>query len=304
MATTAVIICDCMGMVSDHLDTGSLEELAGRWDEVGLVKRVGKLCGKAQLDALAQELRGEGIQRLIYAGCSPRMSLKLPEQLLEDTARLAGIDPSLVEVANIREQCAWLHTDDQAAASAKGRDMLRMARARLLRAEPTAEDVSLERQVLVIGAGAAGLAATDELSRAGLPVTLVEQNAYLGGAMCQLPYIFQSEGWPSSCESQCVGPVHARQADTSPLVTALTSATVISLDKEDGNFTARVALEPRFVDPDKCIACGSCAQVCPETAPNTFDLGLSRRKAIAKDFPRAVPDAFTLLDEACTRCGD
>ena len=304
MATTAVIICDCMGMVSDHLDTGTLEELAGTWDEVGLVRRVGKLCGREALAAMVEELRAAGAERLLYAGCSPRMSLKLPEELLENTARLAGIDPSLVEVANIREQCAWLHTGDEQGASAKARDMLRMARARLLRAEPTGEGVPLKRQVLVIGAGAAGLAATDELAAAGIPVTLVEQNAYLGGTMCQLPYIFQSEGWPSSCESQCVGPVHARQADINPLVTAHTSATVTSLTKEDGNFTARIALGPRFVDSDKCISCGACQEVCPETAPSTFELGMLRRKAIAKDFPRAVPDAFTLLDEACTRCGD
>ena len=304
MATTAVYICDCMGLVSDHLDTGSLEGLASTWDEVGLVRRVGKLCGKAELAALTAELREAGVDRLIYAGCSPRMSLKLPEQLLEATARAAGIDPSMVEVANIREQCAWLHTGDHEAASAKARDMLRMARARLLRAEPTADRVPLEQRVLVIGGGPAGLAATEELCRAGVPVTLVEQKPYLGGVMCQLPYIFQSEGWPSTCESQCVGPVHSREADISPLVSTRTSATVASLDKLDGNFSARITLDPLFVDPEKCISCGACEEVCPEIAPNTFDLGLSKRKAIAKDFPRAVPDTFTIIDEACTRCGD
>ena len=304
MATTAVIICDCMGLVSDHMDTESLEELAQTWDEAGLVLRVGKLCGREELASMAEALREAGAQRLLFAGCSPRMSLKLPEQLLEDTARQAGIDPSLVEVANIREQCAWLHTDHEQGASAKGRDMLRMARARLLEAVPTADGVPLERRVLVIGAGAAGLAATEELAAAGFPVTLVEQSAYLGGTMCQLPYIFQTEGWPSTCESRCVGPVHARQADINPLVTTLTSTTVTSLKKADGNFTVSLALAPRFVDTDKCIACGACEEVCPESTPSTHDLGMFTRKAIAKDFPRAVPDAVSLVDEACTRCGD
>ncbi len=304
MPGTAVFICDCMGQVSDHVDTASLEALARTWDEVTLVRREGKLCGRQELAGMAAALGESGADRLLFAGCSPRMSLKLPEDLLEQTARDAGLDPALVEVANIREQGAWLQTDDPDQASARARDLLRMARARLQIAEPTAPAVPLEKRVLVVGAGPAGLSATQELAQAGVPVTLVEKKPYLGGKMCQLNYIFQTEGWPSSCESNCTGPVHARRADIDPLVTAHLSSEVTDLRKQDGNFIASVKVGPRFVDPDACISCGKCEEVCPEQTPSPLDLGVRTRKAIAKESARAVPDCVTIVDEACTRCGD
>jgi heterodisulfide reductase subunit A len=72
----------------------------------------------------------------------------------------------------------------------------------------------------------------------------------------------------------------------------------------NGNFQARIRVGASFVDPDRCISCGECAAVCPEETVTEFNRGLFRRKAIDKDFERAVPDNFTIIDEACTRCGD
>jgi len=199
MTSTAVYICDCMGMVSDYVDTGSLEEVAGSLADVTLVKRVGKLCGAADLAGLERELKDSGVQRLLFAGCSPRMSLKLPEERLVETARSAGLDPCFVEYANIREQGAWLHREDREVASAVARDLLRMAHARLGAADPSAAPVPLDLSVLVIGAGPAGLAAARDLSRAGVDAVVVEKQEYLGGKLCQIPIMFQNESWPSIC---------------------------------------------------------------------------------------------------------
>ena len=68
----AVYICDCMGLVSDHVDTASLERLAGELDGVTLVRRIGMLCGTEELDGLVAELERERVDRLLFAGCSPR----------------------------------------------------------------------------------------------------------------------------------------------------------------------------------------------------------------------------------------
>ena len=304
MAGIAVYICDCMGLVSNHVDTTSLEQLAGELSGVTYVKRAGLLCGKQDLAGWAAELRRQGVERLLFAGCSPRMSLKLPEEVLASTAREAGLDPSLVEVANIREQCAWLHSADTEAASSKARDILRMAHARLCAAEPTAPAVPLKRRVLVVGGGPAGLAAARDLAGAGVPSVLVEKSSYLGGKLCQLPFMFQNETWPSTCESACTGPVHAREAQHNPLITVYSSSEIAQLTKQDGNFEVSINSAPRFVDQERCISCGLCEQVCPEQAPNDFEQGQASRKAISKPFARAVPDSYSIVDEACTRCGD
>jgi len=304
MAGTAVYICDCMGGISDHLDMDALVAAGETLDDVVAVKRVGSLCTRVDLEALVEELRGVGASRLLFAGCSPRMSLQLPEALLQTTAEAAGIDPARVEVADIRELCAWLHRDDPEGASAKARDMLRMAHARLSLCGSTPESVLLEDTTLVIGGGPAGLAAARDLARARMPVVLVEELEHLGGKLCQLPIMFQNEAWPSVCESSCTGPVQALEVVADPNVTVLTEARVEAVDKVEGNFRARIAVAPRYVDPDRCISCGKCEEVCPEEAPNLFERGLAQRKAISKPFERAVPDTFTVLDGACTRCGD
>ncbi len=304
MAGIAVYVCDCAGRVSDHLDTAALQTAAAELEGVAFVHRVDVLCSRAGLAGMEQELRRAGADALLFAGCSPRMSLKLPEEALVAAAARAGIDPARVEVANVREGCAWLHRDDPEGAGAKARDQLRMAYARLVRGAPSPAPVALQRRALVVGAGPAGLAATSELARAGIETVLVERNEYLGGKLCQLPVMWQTEGWPSVCESQCVGPVQARDALFDPAVTFLCGAELQALQRHDGNFTARIALRPAFVDDDLCIACGKCEEVCPEVTSSAFELGHGERKAISKPFQRAVPDRHVVLEEACTRCGE
>lgn len=304
MPGTAVYICDCMGLVSKYVDTEALQELATGLDDVVLVKRVGLICGKKELAAWAAELRQQKVDKLLFAGCSPRMSLKLPEKLLQDIAQQGGLDPCLVETANIREQCAWIHRDDRQGASAKARDMLRMAHSRLQHADPGAPTVSLQRRVLVVGAGPAGLAAAEHLALAGVEVILVEKNEYVGGKLCQIGKFFQNESWPAGCEARCIGPVQAHEALTNPLVDIRTTAEVESLTKTEGNFRVLIKQAPMYVDPDRCISCGECEEVCPEETPNAFEMGLKTRKAISRAATRSVPESHFILAQACTFCGD
>lgn len=297
MSRVAIYVCDCMGLVSDDVDTESVERLARTLEGAVLVQRVGMLCSRARLDVLADELRESRIGRLIFVGCSPRMSLKLPEELLIATAEQGGVDPSLVEVANIREQCAWIHRGaGREAASAKARDLLRMAHARLMAGEPSLEPVRIANRALVIGAGPAGLSAAKDLAVAGVETVLVERASHVGGVVCQLPFMFQTECWPSTCENSCVGPVQAQRTLLEPLVQLHTSARVEQVVKRDGNFCAEIERAPRFVDADLCITCDRCTQACP--------VQVDGHKAIDRPFPRAMPPSYTLFWEACTLCGE
>ena len=124
-----VFVCDCKGQVSDRVDTARVAEAAGILEDVGFVERVDMLCGDAELGAAVGRLKEEGCDRILFAGCSPRSSLKFPEERIARLMGVIGLPEDLFEVANIREQCAW-QVEDGEAATRKAVDTLRMAHAR------------------------------------------------------------------------------------------------------------------------------------------------------------------------------
>ena len=291
MSRIAVYLCDCVGQISDHVDLESLEAVARGLQDVLFVRRLERMCGAAELGRLTEEIHDNNISRLLVGACSPRMSLKLPEQRLLAAAAHGGVDPALVEVVNLREQCAWIHRTDRGAASAKARDMLRMAHARLQATPRSPAPVELRNRVLVVGAGPAGLAAARDLGAAGVEALLVERSPWVGGVLCELPTVFQNESWPSTCEQTCIGPAHAQQALLNPLVQLHASSRVEQIVKREGNFRVVIERDPRYVDADRCLACGKCAEACP--------VPVNGHRAISRPFPRALPEAYVVSRQAC-----
>jgi heterodisulfide reductase subunit A len=290
-------------MISDHVDTERVEDAARQLGNVSLVNRVDTLCSFADMEALESEIQSTDTNRVLFGGCSARTSLKFPEEQLTSVMSRVGMDKAFFEVANLREQCAWLH-DDRDAATRKAIDQIRMAHARLSSADASPPPVPVAPKTLVIGGGTAGLESAKSLAAAGQQVTLVERDTYLGGRLCQIGFLFQCEGHQAYCRSECVGPVQARDAVLDPNIQVHMQSEITAIEKMDGNFQARIASGPAFVDSGLCISCGECAEVCPEETVTEFNRGLFRRKAIDKDFERAVPDTYTIIDAACTRCGD
>ena len=303
VARIGVFICDCKGLVSNKVDTARVAHDAATLDKVAFVERNDFLCGEKDLGAAISTLKEKGCDRLLLAGCSPRSSLKFPEERLALLMQSHGLHPELFEVANIREQCAWQHSDTEAA-TRKAIDLVRMAHARLDLDEPAPAPVPIPKRALVVGGGAAGLQTAKDLASAGIDVTLAERKSWLGGHVCQISKLFQSESWPSVCDSVCVGPVQAKGVVLGEKITVLTGTEVVDAKRSDGHFRVTLRGEPAFVDPDLCIGCAQCAEVCPEETARRFDEGLTTRKAIDKEFERAIPDVYNILPEACTRCGD
>ncbi|MEE8569147.1 MAG: 4Fe-4S binding protein [Anaerolineales bacterium] len=166
--------------------------------------------------------------------------------------------------------------------------------------------------VLVIGGGVGGMRAAIDLAEAGIHVYILETNPSLGGRVAQLGFMFPTHDCVLcrgtsdhgfGCTRPSITPVLMDQ-NRHPNITVLTCTGLVSFEGEAGDFNIGLRVRPQLVDPQLCINCGRCAEVCPEIRPSGFQLGLSTRKAIDKSAPRSVPNTYYLLEkvERCDEC--
>jgi heterodisulfide reductase subunit A len=149
-------------------------------------------------------------------------------------------------------------------------------------------------RVLVVGGGIAGMQAALEVAAAGLPVTLVETGPTIGGLMAQLDKTF-----PTNDCAMCILSPKMLEIARHPLITIETCTQVLQVQGWAGDFRVLLSRRPRFVDVSRCSGCGDCTQVCPQSLPDPYNLGLSRTKAIHVPFPQAIPQAAYIVSEAC-----
>ncbi|MFH1267273.1 MAG: FAD-dependent oxidoreductase, partial [Planctomycetota bacterium] len=143
--------------------------------------------------------------------------------------------------------------------------------------------------VMVVGAGIGGMQAALDLANAGFHVTLVEETTAIGGRMAQLDKTF-----PTNDCSMCTISPKLIEVDKHLNIDLLTNADVIGLEGEAGNFSVKVRKRPRYVDLEKCNACGDCLEKCPVRVPSEFDEGTCTRKVIFKKYPQAIPAAMAI----------
>ncbi len=165
---------------------------------------------------------------------------------------------------------------------------------------------------LVIGGGIAGMRAALDLADAGLKVYLIEQTPCLGGRVAQLGYMFPEHdcvlcrGTPDhgyGCTRPSISPAYI-QHNRHPNIEILTNTHIVDFEGQAGNFTVSLRQEPRYVDPIRCTSCGHCAEVCPVELPDSYQQGMTMRKAAYKVSARAAPDAY-VIDRGpyCDDCG-
>ncbi|HTY25932.1 MAG TPA: FAD-dependent oxidoreductase [Desulfomonilaceae bacterium] len=151
--------------------------------------------------------------------------------------------------------------------------------------------------VLVAGAGIGGMQAAIDLGNAGYKVYLVEEKSAIGGRMAQLDKTF-----PTNDCSMCTISPRLVEVDKHPNVEILTNSEILGVDGEAGRFQARILKHPRYVDMEKCNACGDCFEVCPVEVPNEFDANLRPRKAIHKLYPQAIPNKAVIQKAGVSPC--
>ena len=289
-AKVGVYICHCGGNISDTVDVARLREAAAKFKGVKVAETYEYVCSDPGQEMITNGIREQGLNRIVVASCSPRMHLDTFRRALES----AGLNPYFLEMANIREQCSWVH-DDIEAATSKAIDLVRGAVERARYLEPLeTKSMLVNRDVLVIGGGIAGIITSIELADKGYQVYLVERSPSIGGHMAQL-----SKTFPTLDCSQCILTPKMVSAGQHPNIEIISMAEPIAVEGSPGNYRVLIKKRPRFVDATKCTACGECEKVCPVKVPSEFEAGLFPRKAIYTPFKQAVPRTYVIDKEHC-----
>ncbi|MFQ5836313.1 MAG: hydrogenase iron-sulfur subunit [Candidatus Bathyarchaeia archaeon] len=293
-ARIGVFICRCgcgtEGNISGTVDVERVKETAGLFKGVKVAGVYEYVCSNPGQKMIRDGIKEQRLNRVVVAACSPRMHLETFRRNIES----AGLNPYFLEMANIREQCSWVH-DSKEAATAKAIDLIHGAIKRACHLKPLeAKKVAVNKDVLVIGGGIAGINASIELADMGYKVYLVERKPTIGGHMAQLGKTF-----PTLDCSSCILTPKMVSVAQHPNIELFSVAEVIDVKGSPGNFRVLIEKRPRFVDATKCTACGECAEKCPVKVPSEYEVGLSERKAIYIPFRQAVPNAYFIDKENC-----
>ena len=180
-----VWVCECGGNISDVVDVQRVVDAIK--PEVAYARRDQYLCSEPSVEQVKSTVERQNLDRVVLACCTPKMHRETFARNLEE----AGLNPALLEVVNIREQCSWVHKDDPEGATQKALDLVRGAVARAGESAPLeARRMEAIPEVLVIGGGVAGITSSLRLAEYGLKVHLVERRPSIGGHMIQFPKVF------------------------------------------------------------------------------------------------------------------
>ena len=291
MARIGVFICWCGENIARNVD---VEQAAAEIADLpGVVCSLTYkyLCSDPGQSLIRQKIVSERLTGVVIASCSPHMHLRT----FRKAAAKEGLNPYLVEMANIREHCSWVH-HDRRQATEKAVELIRMSVAKVrnnhaLKPIP----VPVTRRALVIGGGVAGIQAALDIADAGHQVVLVEREPSIGGKMAGL-----SETFPTLDCSQCILTPRMVDVGQHPNIKLYTYSEVESVEGYVGNFKVTIRKKARYVDIDKCTGCGQCWNACPSKKnPSEFDYGMGNRTAIYVPFPQAVPARPVIDSQAC-----
>jgi len=186
-ARIGVYVCHCGLNIAQTVDCQRVAETASLLDDVTISKDIGYACSEPGQQQIKDDILEHGLDRVVVASCSPRLHEPTFRQMLQS----AGINPYLLEMANLREQCSWVHMNEPDAATNKAEDLVKMAVSRIRLLQPLKEDtLPLIKRTLVIGGGVAGIQAALDLADNGYDVVLVEKKPTIGGVMAQLDKTF------------------------------------------------------------------------------------------------------------------
>jgi heterodisulfide reductase subunit A-like polyferredoxin/coenzyme F420-reducing hydrogenase delta subunit len=293
---TAVFVCHCGGNISEVVD---IEKVRQRLAEEGVTHfdDYPYLCSEEGQDLIRKHIKRGDVDRVVIASCSP----KVHEHTFRACLEGAGLNRFMLDIANIREQCAWVSPDH---ATERAVDLIRASLYAVQHATPMESyRFTPVNDVAVIGGGIAGITAAKNLAKLGIKSYLIEDAPTIGGSMVKIGKVISPEKLSEDCAMCSLSPLMGELAHNKR-VEIRTNTRVSGVSGKAGDFTLELECGPYRVSLEKCRACGRCEDVCQATAPDEWNAGMDIRKAIYRPFPQSIPSAYTIDTTACTSCGN
>ena len=286
-----VFVCWCGANIASSVDVNKVVEEIQKVPDVVFATNYMYMCSDPGQQLVKEHIVKDNLNGVVVCSCSPRMH----ENTFRKAAQSVGLNPFLVEIANIREQCSWVHQGNKPVATAKAINIIKGVIEKVRRnIELVPNEISLNKRTLVIGGGISGIMAALDLAEAGYEVVMVEKEPAIGGKLLQIyktvPYLKEADEYILSKSNEVL---------TNKNITLYTYSEIDNLDGYVGNFEVTIKRKPSYVNYDKCNNCNKCIEVCPVDAKDKFNGGLSKRKAIHYLTEKALPKRLVIDVASC-----
>ncbi|MBE6683133.1 MAG: CoB--CoM heterodisulfide reductase iron-sulfur subunit A family protein [Ruminococcaceae bacterium] len=300
MQRIGVFVCWCGTNIAGTVDVVAVAEALRNEPGVVFSDNYQYMCSQAGQDLIKNAIKEHKLTGIVVCSCSPRMH----EATFRKTAAAAGLNPYMVEIANIREQCSWVHKDIPTGTE-KAIILGKAAVAKVnLNTPLTPGESPVTKRALVIGGGIAGIQTALDIADAGFEVDIVEKKPTIGGKMAQLDKTF-----PTLDCAACILTPKMVDVAQNEKIRIFSYSEVTEVSGFVGNFDVKIKKKARYVKEELCTGCGACTEKCPmKKVPNDFNLNMDTKRAIYIPFAQAVPKVATIDPDYCNmlkngKCG-
>lgn len=293
-----VIICNCNTEISSVINIIALENYMNKLRKVVSVKIFENLCQQKNFEKIRNWVKDNFLNKIVIAACSPKTHQHLFERIFEDI-----VDRTNIEIANIREQCCWVHQSkinqiDPSLSLEKTKLLIEAAVERVnLQKKVKIKRVEVEKSCAILGGGIAGITLALNLARAGIKVYLIEKSPTLGGKVARWHRIHNM----GDCSICFISELIAELVNEKN-IKVFTNTKIENVSGEVGNFTINLTKKPRYIDAKRCTGCKQCIEVCSIEKPNQYEFSLTNRKIIYIPFIHSYPYVPLIDEEDIKNC--